>query len=106
LGHAEGNILWRIKPWKISQQRLEQQRLAGEAYKKLVDERKEALEQLTTALIRTLLVDRDVAHSIALKMLANKSVQAATIFGIDIQNVPELPVKHMIFDEKGNYYEL
>jgi hypothetical protein len=100
------NLLWRIKPWQISQERRTRIQAAAEAYNSIVFERKAALNQLIDGLINQMGIDREQALIVAVKILQNKNVQIANIYGVDLNELPELPSKHHVIEEGKIVYEL
>lgn len=104
--HVDGSFLWRIKAWRTSEAQRKLQREALELYKAQLDARKKGLADLTKAIQNKMLVEHNLAQNLALKILQNKSAVAANVFGMDLSLIPELPVKHIVMEEGGNYYEL
>ena len=101
--HLEGDVVWRIKAWRQSQERLAREKAAADAYNSILFDRKAAFEQLITGVQRKLGIEREAARVIALTMLKNKTQQAAEFFGVDIKDLPELPNKHVIIEGKEVY---
>lgn len=104
--HVENKTLWPIKDWRLSQSNLEKRRELLAGIKQRIEDRKEALKELTKGVMAMLGADKDMAQSLALVILHKRNNPAALVFGVDISNVPELDGKHLIYDERGEYYEL
>jgi hypothetical protein len=104
--HVDGNLLWESHAWKQSEAKWTKMREASEVYNQMVYERKEALSTLLRNVRTKLGLSHEQAFMIAHKILKARSAQAAALFDVNIDELPELPVPHLVMTDKGEYYEL
>lgn len=103
-------ILWKKSAWLASEERKRKAREEQRIYNEILDTRREAYEQLKKAICYTLDLP-DVNDVIVLRMaervMKGKKSAAEKLFGVTLNNLPELPNKHIVYNEHGKkQYEL
>jgi hypothetical protein len=104
--HVEGNTIWRKSNWRITAERMAKQKIESDIFNQKLFARKDALKALREGATRILrIADDKYCLMLCLNILTKKNTQAASMFGVDISNVPELDKPHQIM-EGDMYYEL
>lgn len=106
-------ILWTKKAWLLETKHREELLADQAEYKRVLDIRRDKYEELKKAVCDSLelnyteLKDDPMVTRLAMKLLKSGKKSTEVVFGVDVVNVPSLPDKHVVLDERGKkLYEL
>ncbi len=99
----EDNLLWKKKCWLQNADILARKRRESEVINNIKDERKSALKALQFKLAEISGLEPEKLLDMALSMLHKKKVETAALLGIDISNLPDMPVNYIIIDGNVEY---
>ena len=101
--HVEENILYSKKEWLADQDNISRRKRESEIVNSIVDERKRVLKELQFKLAELSGLEPDKLLNMALSILHKRKVDTASLFGIDISNVPDSPVNYIVIDGSIEY---
>jgi len=101
--HVEDNILWKKKSWLGDIDNITRKRRESEIINSIKDERKKALKTIQYKLAEISGLDADKLLDMALSILHKRKVETASLFGVDISELPDMPVNYIIIEGSVEY---
>lgn len=99
--HLEGDIIWRIDPWKELMLKMEARRAQRLVDEQVLEMRKLKLEQLVEAIQKAYkLPTKAMAEGLALEIVRKGGVEVAKVYGVDISDLGGMELKpHVVLEE-------
>lgn len=105
--HIDGVTIWRKKEWVTQYEVIMAKRKRDAEQSKLLDLKREVMLKLMTN-IRSYLGgdDEDQIRDIALTIIKSRAVEGAKMFGVDIENLPDLEMPVTLIERNKEIYTI